>query len=91
MIDANDTNSLFVNRYQNELPKKIKSRGRDAHLTHEELVQTIKWKLAVSISRPSVLYVPLNVYPLSLGEHPSRGGECLCYNQQQFIYPSFPP
>ena len=41
--------SLFSFRYQNELPKKIKSRGKDPHLTHEELVQTIKWKLAVSI------------------------------------------
>ena len=41
--------SLLSLRYQNELPKKIKSRGKDPHLTHEELVQTIKWKLAVSI------------------------------------------
>merc|ERR1711976_685122 len=32
--------------YQNELPKKIKSRGKEAHLTHEEIVQLIKWKLA---------------------------------------------
>merc|ERR1711962_941326 len=32
--------------YQNDLPKKIKSRGKEGHLTHEELVQTIKWKLA---------------------------------------------
>ena len=40
---------MFSFRYQNELPKKIKSRGKDPHLTHEELVQTIKWKLAVSI------------------------------------------
>merc|ERR1711874_693588 len=32
--------------YQNELPKKIKSRGKESHLTHDELVQTIKWKLA---------------------------------------------
>ena len=39
---------LYSFRYQNELPKKIKSRGKDAHLTHEEMVQTIKWKLAVS-------------------------------------------
>ena len=38
----------FGSRYQNDLPKKIKSRGKDAHLTHEEMVQTIKWKLAVS-------------------------------------------
>ncbi|CAG2067341.1 unnamed protein product, partial [Timema podura] len=36
-------NKLFF-RYQNELPKKIKSRGKDAHLIHEELVQTMKWK-----------------------------------------------
>ena len=36
-------------RYQNDLPKKIKGRGKEGHLTHEELVQTIKWKLAVSI------------------------------------------
>ena len=35
-------------RYQNDLPKKIKSRGKDAHMVHDELVQTIKWKLAVS-------------------------------------------
>lgn len=32
------------NWYQNELPKKIKSRGKDAHLNHEELVQLMKWK-----------------------------------------------
>lgn len=37
-----------VRRYQNELPKKIKSRGKDAHLNHEELVQTMKWKQIVS-------------------------------------------
>lgn len=35
-------------RYQNELPKRIKSRGKDAHLIHEELVQTMKWKQTVS-------------------------------------------
>jgi len=38
--------------YQNELPKKIKSRGKEAHLTHEEIVQTIKWKLARGQFRP---------------------------------------
>merc|ERR1712180_31500 len=38
--------------YQNDLPKKIKSRGKDGHLTHEELVQTIKWKLARGQFRP---------------------------------------
>ncbi|MCL4126466.1 UNVERIFIED_CONTAM: hypothetical protein GTU68_064716 [Idotea baltica] len=31
--------------YQTELPKKIKSRGKDAHLTHEELVKCMRWKL----------------------------------------------
>jgi len=38
--------------FQNELPKKIKSRGKEAHLTHDELVQTIKWKLARGKFRP---------------------------------------
>merc|ERR1712121_524570 len=38
--------------YQNELPKKIKSRGKEARLTHEEMVQTIKWKLARGVFRP---------------------------------------
>lgn len=31
--------------YQEELPKKIRARGKDAHLTHDELVQCMKWKL----------------------------------------------
>ena len=47
------TTSL-CSRYQNELPKKIKSRGKESHLTHEELVQLIKWKLAVSFSYNSI-------------------------------------
>ncbi|XP_023943445.1 uncharacterized protein LOC112049682 [Bicyclus anynana] len=34
------------NWYQNELPKKIKSRGKEAHMVHEELVQLMKWKQA---------------------------------------------
>merc|ERR1712045_548624 len=38
--------------YQNDLPKKIKSRGKESHLTHEELVQLIKWKLARGVFRP---------------------------------------
>ena len=41
---------VLVFRYQKELPKKIKARGKEAHLTHEEIVQCIKWKLAVSTS-----------------------------------------
>jgi hypothetical protein len=40
--------SYCVSRYQKELPKKIKERGKDAFLTHDEIVQCIKWKLAVS-------------------------------------------
>lgn len=38
--------------YQKELPKKIKARGKEAHLTHEEIVQCIKWKLARGVFRP---------------------------------------
>merc|ERR1712029_252244 len=41
--------------YQNELPKKIKSRGKDAHLFHDELVQTIKWKLQRGKFRPNLV------------------------------------
>ena len=33
--------------YHNVLPKKIKSRGKDAHLTHDEIVQCMKWKLSM--------------------------------------------
>lgn len=36
-------------RYQQELPKRIKQRGKDAHMVHEELVQTMKWKQTVGI------------------------------------------
>ncbi len=43
---ANPTKHVHF-RYQTELPKKIKARGKEAHLVHDELVQTIKWKLAV--------------------------------------------
>merc|ERR1712018_919030 len=41
--------------YQNELPKKIKSRGKDAHLVHDELVQTIKWKRQRGKFRPNLV------------------------------------
>merc|ERR1712158_240145 len=41
--------------YQNDLPKKIKSRGKDLHLTHDEMVQTIKWKLARGKFRPNLV------------------------------------
>ena len=43
-------------RYQNDLPKKIKSRGKEGHVTHEELVQTIKWKLAVSPVNSDIIF-----------------------------------
>ena len=38
---------IWLPRYQNELPKKMKSRGKELYLTHDEIVMTIKWKLAV--------------------------------------------
>jgi len=41
--------------YQNDLPKKIKSRGKEAHLVHEEMVQTMKWKLARGKYRPNLV------------------------------------
>ena len=37
--------------FHNDLPKKIKSRGKDAHLTHDEIVQCMKWKLAMGTFR----------------------------------------
>lgn len=40
---------IILHRYQNELPGKIKSRGKDAHLNHEELCQLMKWKQTVNI------------------------------------------
>ena len=33
--------------FHTDLPKKIKSRGKDAYITHEEIVQCMKWKLAM--------------------------------------------
>lgn len=56
-----------VCRYQNELPKKIKSRGKDAHLIHEELVQLMKWKQTVSdftlvqYVQPVIVFYRLNI------------------------------
>ncbi|XP_077254707.1 protein amun isoform X2 [Temnothorax americanus] len=44
-------------RYQNELPKKIKSRGKDAHLNHEELCQTMKWKQIRGKFYPQLSYL----------------------------------
>ncbi|XP_044731526.1 uncharacterized protein LOC123294532 [Chrysoperla carnea] len=45
------------NWYQNELPKKIKSRGKDAHLIHEELCQTMKWKQTRGKFYPQLSYL----------------------------------
>lgn len=45
------------NWYQNELPKRIKSRGKDAHLIHEELVQTMKWKQTRGKFYPQLSYL----------------------------------
>ncbi|BET02273.1 Conserved hypothetical protein [Nesidiocoris tenuis] len=45
------------NWYQNDLPKKIKSRGKDAHLNHEELVQLMKWKQARGKFYPQLNYL----------------------------------
>uniref|UniRef100_A0A182ND40 Uncharacterized protein n=1 Tax=Anopheles dirus TaxID=7168 RepID=A0A182ND40_9DIPT len=43
--------------YQNELPKLIKNRGRDAHLSHEELVQTMEWKQTRGKFYPQLSYL----------------------------------
>ncbi|XP_053659325.1 secreted protein C-like [Anopheles marshallii] len=43
--------------YQNELPKVIKNRGRDAHLLHEELVQTMEWKQTRGKFYPQLSYL----------------------------------
>ncbi|XP_066140598.1 uncharacterized protein Amun [Euwallacea fornicatus] len=45
------------NWYQNELPKKIKSRGKDAHMNHEELVMTMKWKQIRGKFYPQLSYL----------------------------------
>lgn len=45
------------NWYQNELPKRIKSRGKDAHMVHEELVQTMKWKQIRGKFYPQLSYL----------------------------------
>ncbi|XP_059609691.1 uncharacterized protein LOC132257030 [Phlebotomus argentipes] len=43
--------------YQNELPKRIKQRGKDAHMVHEELVQTMKWKQTRGKYYPQLSYL----------------------------------
>lgn len=43
--------------YQNELPKLIKARGKDAHLVYDELVQTMKWKQTRGKFYPQLNYL----------------------------------
>jgi len=43
--------------YQNELPKRIKQRGKNAHLVHEELVQAMKWKQSRGKFYPQLSYL----------------------------------
>lgn len=43
--------------YQNELPKLIKARGKDAHMVYDELVQTMKWKQLRGKFYPQLSYL----------------------------------
>lgn len=43
--------------YQNELPKLIKARGKDAHMVYDELVQTMKWKQCRGKFFPQLSYL----------------------------------
>lgn len=43
--------------YQNELPKLIKGRGKDAHMVYDELVQTMKWKQTRGKFYPQLSYL----------------------------------
>uniref|UniRef100_A0A0A1WHW9 Amun n=1 Tax=Zeugodacus cucurbitae TaxID=28588 RepID=A0A0A1WHW9_ZEUCU len=43
--------------YQNELPKLIKGRGKDAHMVYDELVQTMKWKQSRGKFYPQLSYL----------------------------------
>ncbi|KAH8343063.1 mucin-19 [Drosophila kikkawai] len=43
--------------YQNELPKLIKARGKDAHMVYDELVQTMKWKQTRGKFYPQLSYL----------------------------------
>ncbi|XP_021951235.1 uncharacterized protein LOC110848348 isoform X2 [Folsomia candida] len=40
--------------YQKELPVKIKSRGKDPYINHDELVTCMRWKLARGKFRPKL-------------------------------------
>ncbi|XP_055588126.1 uncharacterized protein LOC129740465 [Uranotaenia lowii] len=43
--------------YQNTLPKLIAKRGKDAHLVHEELAQTMEWKQTRGKSYPQLTHL----------------------------------
>lgn len=43
--------------YQDELPKLIKARGKDAHLVYDELVQAMKWKQTRGKYYPQLNYL----------------------------------
>lgn len=43
--------------YQNTLPKLIQKRGKDAHLLHEELCQTMEWKQNRGKSYPQLTHL----------------------------------
>ncbi|EDX17666.1 uncharacterized protein LOC6725701 [Drosophila simulans] len=43
--------------YQNELPKLIKARGKDAHMVYDELVQSMKWKQSRGKFYPQLSYL----------------------------------
>ena len=47
--DSKPENLLKIDKwFHTDLPKKIRSRGAEAHLTHEEIVSCMKWKMAMS-------------------------------------------
>lgn len=69
--------TFSVHRYQNELPKKIKSRGKDAHLNHEELVQTMKWKQIVS----GFLISSISIFFFLLGRQLTSCGSIFLYRR----------
>ncbi|XP_001355337.3 uncharacterized protein Amun [Drosophila pseudoobscura] len=43
--------------YQNDLPRLIKARGKDAHMVYDELVQTMKWKQSRGKFYPQLSYL----------------------------------
>ncbi|XP_017061603.1 cell wall protein RBR3 [Drosophila ficusphila] len=43
--------------YQNELPKLIRARGKDAHMVYDELVQSMKWKQSRGKFYPQLSYL----------------------------------